>query len=160
MPMPVAIYPGTFDPITHGHIDVIRRAASLFDAIVVGVAGSSTKTPVFSLEERTAMARESLAGIPGVRVEPFTGLLVDFAHAVGARVVVRGLRAVSDFEYEMQLASINRRLDASLETVFLTPAENYSFLASTLVREIARLGGDASPFVPPNVVAALKAKFG
>lgn len=160
MPMPVAIYPGTFDPITHGHIDVIRRAASLFDAIVVGVAGSSTKAPVFSLEERTAMARESLAGIPGVRVEPFTGLLVDFAHAVGARVVVRGLRAVSDFEYEMQLASINRRLDASLETVFLTPAENYSFLASTLVREIARLGGDASPFVPPNVVAALKAKFG
>ncbi|TQV65476.1 MAG: pantetheine-phosphate adenylyltransferase [Halothiobacillaceae bacterium] len=160
MPMPVAIYPGTFDPITHGHIDVIRRAASLFDAIVVGVAGSSTKAPVFSLEERTAMARESLAGISGVRVEPFTGLLVDFAHAVGARVVVRGLRAVSDFEYEMQLASINRRLDASLETVFLTPAENYSFLASTLVREIARLGGDASPFVPPNVVAALKAKFG
>lgn len=158
--MPAAIYPGTFDPITHGHIDVIRRAASLFDEVVVGVAGSSTKTPVFSLDERTAMARESLSGIPGVRVEPFTGLLVDFAHAVGARVVIRGLRAVSDFEYEMQLASINRRLDASLETVFLTPAESYSFLASTLVREIARLGGDVSSFVPPNVVAALKGKFG
>ena len=158
--MPVAIYPGTFDPITHGHIDVIRRAASLFGEVVVGVAASSTKAPVFTLEERAAMAREALAGIPGVRVESFSGLLVEFARDVGATAVIRGLRAVSDFEYEMQLAAINRRLDASLETVFLTPAESYSFLASTLVREIARLGGDVSSFVPPNVVAALKAKFG
>lgn len=158
--MPVAIYPGTFDPITHGHIDVIRRAASLFGEVVVGVAANSTKAPVFTLEERTAMAREALADIPGVKVESFSGLLVEFARDVGATAVIRGLRAVSDFEYEMQLAAINRRLDASLETVFLTPAESYSFLASTLVREIARLGGDVSSFVPPNVVAALKAKFG
>ncbi|MEW6445294.1 MAG: pantetheine-phosphate adenylyltransferase [Pseudomonadota bacterium] len=158
--MPAAIYPGTFDPITHGHIDVIRRAASLFGDVVVGVAGSGTKAPVFSLAERTAMAREALAGMPGVRVEPFSGLLVDFARAMGARAVIRGLRAVSDFEYEMQLAAINRRMDAGLETVFLTPAENFSFLASTLVREIARLGGDVSAFVPPNVEAALRARFG
>ncbi|MFZ5537556.1 MAG: pantetheine-phosphate adenylyltransferase [Pseudomonadota bacterium] len=158
--MTAAIYPGTFDPITLGHIDVIRRAASLFGEVVVGVAAHSTKTPVFDLEERTAMAREALAGIPGVKVEPFQGLLVDFARAMGARAVIRGLRAVSDFEYEMQLAAINRRLAPALETVFLTPAESYSFLASTLVREIARLGGDVTPFVPPNVQAALKIKFG
>jgi len=158
--MTTTIYPGTFDPITLGHIDVIRRAASLFGEVVVGVAAHSTKQPVFDLAERTAMAREALDGIPGVRVEPFHGLLVDFAQAQGARAVIRGLRAVSDFEYEMQLAAINRRLDPALETVFLTPAESYSFLASTLVREIARLGGDVTPFVPPNVQAALKAKFG
>lgn len=158
--MTTAIYPGTFDPITLGHIDVIRRAASLFGEVVVGVAAHSTKTPVFDLAERAAMAREALAGMPGVRVEPFHGLLVDFARAMGARAVIRGLRAVSDFEYEMQLAAINRRLDPALETVFLTPAESYSFLASTLVREIARLGGDVSSFVSPNVQAALKVKFG
>lgn len=158
--MSVAIYPGTFDPITLGHIDVIRRAASLFGDVVVGVAAHSTKTPVFDLKERTAMAREALADIPGVRVEPFHGLLVDFARAMGARAVIRGLRAVSDFEYEMQLAAINRRLAPALETVFLTPAESYNFLASTLVREIARLGGDVAPFVPPNVQAALQIKFG
>ncbi|MEW5837957.1 MAG: pantetheine-phosphate adenylyltransferase [Pseudomonadota bacterium] len=158
MPTPV-IYPGTFDPITYGHIDVIQRAARMFGQVIVAVAENSSKNSVFSHDERTAMARSALQSVDGVRVDAFSGLLVDFARAHETHTVVRGLRAVSDFEYEMQLAAINRRLDARMETVFMTPAENLNFLSSTLVREIARLGGDVSEFVPPNVVAALKAKF-
>jgi len=157
--MSSVIYPGTFDPITFGHIDVIQRAARLFGHVIVAVAENSSKNSVFSHSERTEMAHLALQSVAGVRVEGFNGLLVDFAAQHQARTVIRGLRAVSDFEYEMQLAAINRRLDARIETVFMTPAENLNFLSSTLVREIARLGGDVSEFVPSNVVAALKAKF-
>ena len=157
--MSSVIYPGTFDPITFGHIDVIQRAARLFGDVIVAVAENSSKNSVFSLNERTEMARTALQTVAGVRVESFNGLLIDFAAHHEARTVIRGLRAVSDFEYEMQLAAINRRLDARIETVFMTPAENLNFLSSTLVREIARLGGEVSEFVPENVVAALRAKF-
>jgi pantetheine-phosphate adenylyltransferase len=153
------IYPGTFDPITFGHIDVIQRAARLFGQVIVAVAENSSKNSVFSHSERTDMARTALLDTPGVQVEAFDGLLVDFTRQHDARTVVRGLRAVSDFEYEMQLAAINRRLDARIETVFMTPAEKFNFLSSTLVREIARLGGEVSDFVPANVKAALHAKF-
>ncbi|MGD9889228.1 MAG: pantetheine-phosphate adenylyltransferase [Halothiobacillaceae bacterium] len=157
--MQSVIYPGTFDPITFGHIDVIQRAARLFGHVIVAVAENSSKNSVFSLTERTDMARTALQAVAGVRVESFSGLLIDFAAQHEARTVIRGLRAVSDFEYEMQLAAINRRLDARIETVFMTPAENLNFLSSTLVREIARLGGEVSEFVPENVVAALRTKF-
>lgn len=157
--MPNVIYPGTFDPITFGHIDVIQRAARLFGSVIVAVAENSSKNSVFSHSERTEMAQLALQSVAGVHVEGFNGLLVDFATQHQAHTVIRGLRAVSDFEYEMQLAAINRRLDARIETVFMTPAENLNFLSSTLVREIARLGGDVSEFVPANVVAALQAKF-
>ncbi len=153
------IYPGTFDPITYGHIDVIQRAARLFGRVIVAVAENSSKNSVFSHAERTEMAQSALQSAPGVEVTAFNGLLVDFVTQHNATTVIRGLRAVSDFEYEMQLAAINRRLDARIETVFMTPAENLNFLSSTLVREIARLGGDVSEFVPDNVVAALRAKF-
>lgn len=156
---PAVIYPGTFDPITFGHIDVIQRAARLFGSVIVAVAENSSKNSVFTHVERTEMARLALQSVAGVRVESFNDLLVDFAAQHQAHTVIRGLRAVSDFEYEMQLAAINRRLDARIETVFMTPAENLNFLSSTLVREIARLGGDVSEFVPSNVVAALRAKF-
>lgn len=156
---PAVIYPGTFDPITFGHIDVIQRAARLFGQVIVAVAENSSKNSVFSHAERSEMARTALQTMSGVRVESFNGLLIDFAAQHEARTVIRGLRAVSDFEYEMQLAAINRRLDGRIETVFMTPAENLNFLSSTLVREIARLGGDVREFVPDNVVAALQAKF-
>ena len=157
--MSCVIYPGTFDPITLGHIDVIQRAARLFGHVLVAVAENSSKNSVFSHTERTQMATAALESVQGVEVVGFGGLLVDLASQHQAHTIIRGLRAVSDFEYEMQLAAINRRLDARIETVFLTPAENMNFLSSTLVREIARLGGDVSEFVPPNVVAALRAKF-
>ena len=156
---PAVIYPGTFDPITFGHIDVIQRAARLFGQVIVAVAENSSKNSVFSHAERSEKARTALQSMSGVRVESFNGLLIDFAAQHEARTVIRGLRAVSDFEYEMQLAAINRRLDGRIETVFMTPAENLNFLSSTLVREIARLGGDVREFVPDNVVAALQAKF-
>lgn len=157
--MPTVIYPGTFDPITLGHIDVIQRAAHLFGHVIVAVAKNSSKNSVFDHAERTRMAQVALREAPNIEVVGFDGLLVDFVRERKASAVVRGLRAVSDFEYEMQLAAINRRLDAQVETVFLTPAENLNFLSSTLVREIARLGGDVRQFVPDNVVAALHAKF-
>ena len=158
-----AIYPGTFDPITLGHIDIIQRAAKLFEHVIVAVAENSSKNSSFSLEERSQMVKEALKHVlgdaPNIEVISFRSLLVELAAQHQAHTIIRGLRAVSDFEYEMQLAAINRRLDARIETVFLTPAENLNFLSSTLVREIARLGGDVAQFVPPNVVAALHAKF-
>jgi pantetheine-phosphate adenylyltransferase len=152
------MYPGTFDPITNGHLDLIRRAARLFDRVVIGVAASPHKTPLFSFDERVALAREAINGAPNVSVDGYDGLTVDYAHRHGLRVIVRGLRAVSDFEYEFQLASMNRHLESSVETVFLTPAEEYTFISSTFVREVGLLGGDISGFVHPVVVAALAAK--
>ena len=151
----IAVYPGTFDPITNGHIDLVARAAPLFERIVVGVAESPSKGPGFSLEERIALARMGLADIPNVEVRGFTTLLAHFVKEIGAGVLLRGLRAVSDFEYEFQLASMNRHLIPLAETMFLTPAEQYSFISSSLVREIARLGGDVSGFVHPLVQQAL-----
>lgn len=153
------VYPGTFDPFTRGHEDLARRASRLFARVVVGVAAGEAKRPMFSLDERVAMAREALADVPNVTVTGFSTLLMKFVHDEGARAVLRGLRAVSDFEYEFQLASMNRHLIPEVETLFLTPAEQYGFISSSLVREIARLGGDVSGFVPPAVVAALKAQW-
>jgi len=150
-----AIYPGTFDPITNGHVDLVQRACRLFDHVVVAIAAGSTKAPVFSLEERVTLAQEVLTGCDNFEVCSFDTLLVDFMQEKGARVIIRGLRAVSDFEYEFQLASMNRKLAPEVETVFLTPAEQFSFISSSLVREIAALGGDVSAFVHPKVTAAL-----
>lgn len=151
-----AIYPGTFDPITNGHSDLVQRAARLFDRVIVAVARGSEKGPVFNLEERVLLAREVLAGFDNVEVCGFEILLVDFMQQMGATVILRGLRAVSDFEYEFQLASMNRNLCPEIETMFLTPAEHYTYISSSLVREIASLGGDVSPFVHAKVVAALE----
>jgi pantetheine-phosphate adenylyltransferase len=154
-----AVYPGTFDPFTRGHEDVVRRASGLFDEIIVGVAASESKGPLFSVAERLAMAREIFASFPNVRVMGFSGLLMEFVRSVDASVVLRGLRAVSDFEYEFQMAGMNRNLYPEVETLFLTPAEQYLFVSSTMVREIARFGGDVSSFVSPPVAARLAAKF-
>lgn len=155
-----AIYPGTFDPITRGHIDLVERGARMFDRLIIGVAANPGpgKRPLFSLEERVALAQLSLAHVSGVEVHGFDCLLINYARQVGAAVIVRGLRAVSDFEYEFQLASMNRRLLPGIETIFLTPAEQYAFISSTLVREVARLGGDVSAFVHPEVGRALAAR--
>lgn len=155
----VAIYPGTFDPLTNGHIDLIERGARMFDRLVVAIAANPGKSPLFTLEERVRQAEQVLAGIPHVEVRGFDRLLVDFADRIGARVILRGLRAVSDFEYEFQLASMNRRLHPGIETIFLTPAEQYSFISSSLVREVAKLRGDISAFVHPVVQAALVNRF-
>lgn len=154
----IAIYPGTFDPITSGHVDLAQRAAPLFERLVVGVAASTGKGPGMPLEQRVALARESLSGLRNVEVRGFDTLLAHFVREVGAGVLIRGLRAVSDFEYEFQLASMNRHLIPEVETLFLTPAEKYGFISSSLVREISRLGGDVSAFVPPAVAAALQAE--
>jgi pantetheine-phosphate adenylyltransferase len=151
------IYPGTFDPITRGHEDVVRRAAGLFDQVVVAVAQSRVQT-AFTLEERVDMAREVFAELPNVSVQGFSGLLMQFVQAQNARVVLRGLRAVSDFEYEFQMAGMNRKLDPGVETVFLTPAEQYTFISATMVREISRFGGDVDKFVSPVVAARLESK--
>ena len=153
-----AMYPGTFDPITNGHVDLARRAAKLFDRVVVAVAASPNKTPMFTLEERISMARTALADTPNVSVDGYNGLTVDYVREHGLKVILRGLRAVSDFEYEFQLASMNRHLRADVESVFLTPAEQYTFISSTFVREVGVLGGDVSPFVPAAVAAALARK--
>lgn len=155
----IAIYPGTFDPITHGHEDVVRRAARLFDAVIVAVADSRDKQPLFTLEERVALAADVLGDCSNVRVVGFSGLLMQFARKEGAQVVIRGLRAVSDFEYEFQLAGMNRHLYPEVETLFLTPAEQYMFISASLVREIARLGGDISKFVSAAVEAAIQKKL-
>lgn len=154
--MKTAVYPGTFDPITNGHTDLIQRAARLFDRVIVAIAANPGKAPAFPLERRVELAREVLAELTNVEVCSFDCLLVDFLHQRGAAIILRGLRAVSDFEYEFQLASMNRQLAPDVETVFLTPAEQYAFVSSSLVREIAALGGDVSAFVHPKVVAALR----
>ena len=155
-----AVYPGTFDPITLGHQDLVRRAAALFDQVVVGIAASEAKRPFFELEERIRLAREVLKPYGNVTIEGFRGLLMDFVRAQKAQVIVRGLRAVSDFEYEFQMAGMNRNLYPDVETVFLTPAEQYQFISATIVREIASLGGDVSTFVQPLVVRALAQRVG
>ena len=156
--MTKAIYPGTFDPLTRGHEDLVRRAASLFDAVILAVADSRAKRTFFTLEERVAMAREVLGDLKNVTVVGFSGLLIDFVRQHGGRVVLRGLRAVSDFEYEFQLAGMNRSLYPEFETLFLTPSEQHMFISATLVREIALLGGDVSKFVDPRVQARLREK--
>ena len=153
------VYPGTFDPFTRGHEDLVRRASRLFDAVVVGIADSEAKRPFFSTEERIAMTREVLRPYPNVEVLGFSALLMDFVHAQGARVILRGLRAVSDFEYEFQMAGMNRNLHPEIETLFLTPDEKYMFVSATIVREIARFGGDVSKFVHPLVAERLQRKI-
>ena len=153
-----AIYPGTFDPITNGHLDLIHRASRLFDHVIVAVAGSTAKNTRFDVSSRVAFARTALADTPNVEVADFDGLLVHFAQTRGASIILRGLRAISDFDYEFQLASMNRRLAPEVETVFLTSDERFSYISSSLVREIATLGGDVTPFVHPAVEAALRGR--
>lgn len=155
-----AIYPGTFDPVTNGHADLVQRALRRFDRVIIAVAGSTGKSTCFTLEERVSLARTALAALDRLEVVGFDGLLVKFAQDQGAGVILRGLRAVSDFEYEFQLASMNRKLAPDVETMFLTPDEGYSFISSSLVREIAALGGDVRAFVHPAVQTALKERFG
>ncbi|THF63791.1 pantetheine-phosphate adenylyltransferase [Pseudothauera nasutitermitis] len=153
------VYPGTFDPLTRGHEDIVRRASELFDQVVVGIAQSTGKSPIFTLEERVELATEVLAPFSNVKVVGFDGLLMNFLRAQDARLILRGLRAVSDFEYEFQMAGMNRKLFPDVETVFLTPSEEYMFISATMVREIARLGGDVSKFVQPAVDARLRRKL-
>jgi pantetheine-phosphate adenylyltransferase len=155
----IAVYPGTFDPITLGHEDIVRRAADLFDEVIVAVAGSTSKRTLFSLDERVALA-QSVFKASNVKVIGFNSLLMQFVQEQGAQMVIRGLRAASDFEYEFQLAGMNRKLFPQLETLFLTPAEQYMFVSSSLVREVATLGGDVNQFVSPTVEAAIKDKLG
>jgi pantetheine-phosphate adenylyltransferase len=154
-----AIYPGSFDPVTNGHLDLITRALGLFDEVIVGVADNEAKSPLFTTAERVDLIRQSVGDQPGLSVEPLNGLLVDFCARREAFVVIRGLRAVSDFEFEFQMALTNRRLQPKIETIFLTPKEDCIFLSSRIVKEVARLGGDVSPFVSAPVLEALKEKF-
>ena len=154
-----ALYPGTFDPITNGHIDLVNRSLKIFDEVVIAVVFAHHKKPLFSLDERIKLVQEIFIENPCVSVVGFEGLLVDFAKEQKAQAVIRGLRAVSDFEYEFGLANMNRSLDEEFEAVFLTPSQEYSFISSTLVREVAKLGGDVSKFVPPSVLTAFKKKF-
>jgi pantetheine-phosphate adenylyltransferase len=153
-----AVYPGTFDPITNGHQDLVRRAATVFERVIVAIASNPNKTPMFPLDQRVSLAQQVLSDIPNVEVMGYAGLTVDFAREHGVQVVVRGLRAVSDFEFEFQLANMSRHLSRDLETVFLTPQEQFTFISSTLVREIAILGGDVKEFVHPLVAAELRKK--
>jgi len=146
-----AVYPGTFDPLTRGHEDLFRRASRLYSEVVIGVADSRSKRPLFTLDERLQIAREALADVPNLKIAAFRGLLVNFVKEHDAQVILRGLRAVSDFEYEFQLAGMNRQLMPEVETVFMTPSEHYQFVSATLVREIATLGGDVTKFVSPSV---------
>jgi len=153
------IYPGTFDPITNGHVDLTERAARLFDRVVVAIAHSEKKTPLFTLDERVALCEQALAHLDNVEVVGFSNLLTDFARSQGARCVLRGLRAVADFEYEFQLANMNRAIYPEFESIFLTPSEHLSYISSSLVKEIAALDGEIRPFVPSHVAAALKKRF-
>ncbi len=155
----IAVYPGTFDPITNGHIDLVARAARVFSKVVVAIAESPHKKPLLSLDERILLSRNELSGVENVEVLGFSNLLVEFVQQIGAGVLIRGLRAVSDFEYEFQLASMNRRLAPNVETLFLTPDEEYSFISSSLVKEIARLDGDVSGFVSDEVRQAMRRRF-
>jgi len=157
--MRTVIYPGSFDPLTNGHLDVLQRATKLFDQVVIAIASSDGKHPLFTLEERLALVRESVRGMANVEADIFDGLLVDYVQRRSAQAVVRGLRAVSDFEFEFQLALMNRKLNDSFETIFMMPKDTYTFLSSRIVKEIARLGGDVSEFVPDHVRAALLAKL-
>jgi pantetheine-phosphate adenylyltransferase len=150
------VYPGTFDPFTRGHEDLVRRASHVFDRVVVGVADSELKHPMFTAAERVAMARETLASLTNVEVIGFSALLMDFVRQQGAKIILRGLRAVSDFEYEFQMAGMNRHLYPDVETLFLTPSETYTFISATIVREIARFGGDVTHFVPENVADRIR----
>jgi pantetheine-phosphate adenylyltransferase len=154
-----AIYPGSFDPVTNGHLDVIARARKLFDEVIVAVAHNDQKQPLFSLEERVGFLRQVTGSFEGVTIAPLDGLLVDFAVQQNARAIVRGLRAVSDFEFEFQMALMNRKLEANVETIFLMPKEEYTYLSSRIVKEIARLGGDVGAFVPPCVVESFRGKL-
>jgi pantetheine-phosphate adenylyltransferase len=154
-----AIYPGSFDPVTNGHLDLISRSLGLFDEVIIGVADNEAKSPLFTTEERVDLIRQSVGDQPGLSVEPLNGLLVDFCRRRESFVVIRGLRAVSDFEFEFQMALTNRRLEPKIETIFLTPREDCIFLSSRIVKEVARLGGDVFPFVSAPVLAALKEKF-
>jgi len=155
----IAVYPGTFDPFTAAHLDSVKRALRIFDEVIVAVAPSQKKRPLFTLEERLNMIRKSIEGLEGVKVEAFTGLLVDYVKDKKGAAIVRGLRAVSDFEYELQMALMNRRLNNEIETVFLMPSEEYSFLTSTMVKEVASFGGSVKNLVPEMVEKALREKF-
>jgi len=157
--MRTAIYPGSFDPLTNGHLDVIQRAAKLFDRVIVAVAKNESKHPLFTLAERVTLVQKAVAKLPNVQADSFSGLLVEYVVERKAQAIVRGLRAVSDFEFEFQLALMNRKLDESIETIFMMPKDTYTFLSSGIVKEIARLGGDVRSFVPPNVQLALKKKL-
>ncbi len=157
--MKTIVYPGTFDPITNGHIDLIERASKLFDKLIIGIASSQKKSPLVDIDERIALATESLQHLPNVEIKGFDYLLVNFVKDCGGVAVMRGLRAVSDFEYEFQLANMNRALSPNIESIFLTPAEKFSYISSSLVREISSLGGDVTKFVPTNVADALLKKF-
>ncbi len=157
--MRTVVYPGSFDPLTNGHVDVAQRAARLFDQVIIAVASNESKSPLFTLEERRELAAEALKTIPNVRVETFDGLLVNYVESRKAEAIIRGLRAVSDFEFEFQLALMNRNLNQRVETIFMMPKDTYTFLSSRIVKEIARLGGDVSPFVPPVVKSALAARL-
>lgn len=155
-----AIYPGTFDPLTNGHVSLIRRGCEIFDAVVVAVANDTPKTPLFTIEERVAMARETFARTPKVRVESFSGLTVDFADRIGAKIILRGLRAVSDFEYEFQLTLLNRKMKRHIQTVFLMTDYQWLYISSTIVKGAAKLGGDIKGLVPDGVYLRLREKFG
>lgn len=157
--MKVAVYPGSFDPITYGHLDIIERGAKVFDKIIVAVLINSSKKPLFTLEERKQMIREATKEMPQVEVDSFEGLLVDYVHKQNANVILRGLRAISDFEYELQIASINRKLSEEVETLFLMSNNNHSFISSAMVKEVARYGADVKDLVPAHVVDALSAKL-
>jgi pantetheine-phosphate adenylyltransferase len=157
--MRTVIYPGSFDPLTNGHLDVVQRAAKLFDRVVVAVAKNEGKQPLFTLEERVALVKAAVRKMPNVTVDAFDGLLVDYVVSKKARAIVRGLRAISDFEFEFQLALMNRKLNENVETIFMMPKDTYTFLSSRIVKEIARLGGDVRPFVPVPVQKALKKKL-
>ena len=155
-----AIYPGSFDPVTHGHLDVIERALTLFDELIVAVAANPDKNPLFTLDERVGMLVKATEGMSGVSVEGFEGLLTEFAVAKKSGVIIRGLRALSDFEYEFQLTLTNRKLDSSIETIFMMPSEAYSYISSRIIKEIVKLGGSVEAFVPPFIEECLKRKFG